>query len=213
MNARQAGQNTIPTISGKTLLLSAAGLSGEIDLHGDVAEALARLCRFAGHVPGGVYSVAQHSVLMCDAAQQETGDAHLAAICLLHDAREFVIGDTTTPAQRFLADIAASAGHDPEAIRFAFAEAGEQLDRLIFKAARIPVPSRQVLARVKDYDIRMLATERAHLLLPTRLAWGAAVESARPIKTRGRIKIWPTAKAADEFRDRLSTYCPGATRY
>jgi hypothetical protein len=213
MNARQAGQNTIPTISGKTLLLSAAGLSGEIDLHSDVAEALARLCRFAGHVPGGVYSVAQHSVLMCDAAQHETGDAHLAAICLLHDGREYVIGDTTTPAQRFLADIASCAGHDPEAIRFAFAQAGVQLDRLIFKAARIPFPSRQLLARVKDYDTRMLATERAHLLVRSQLSWGAAVETARPIKTRGRIKIWPTARAADEFRDRLSTYCPNAMRY
>jgi len=213
MNARQAGQNILPTISGKALLLSATGLSGEIDLHGDVAEALARLCRFAGHVPGGVYSVAQHSVLMCDAAQQETGDAHLAAISLLHDCREYVIGDTTTPAQQFLADIAACAGHDPEAIRFAFTEVGAQLDRLIFKAARIPFPSRQILTRVKDYDTRMLATERAHLLLPTKLPWGTAVETARPIRTRGRIKIWPTAKAADEFRDRLSTYCPNAVRY
>jgi len=213
MSAHQAGQNTIPTISGKTLLLSAAGPAGDIDLHGDVAEALARLCRFAGHVPGGVYSVAQHSVLMCDAAQQETGDAHLAAICLLHDGREFVIGDTTTPAQRFLADIAAAAGHDPAAIRFAFSDAGARLDRLIFKAARIPFPSRQIFARVKDYDIRMLATEKAHLLVPSQLCWSAAVETAQPIRTRGRIKIWPTARAADEFRDRLSTYCPNAMRY
>ncbi|PWW03576.1 hypothetical protein DFR52_101257 [Hoeflea marina] len=92
---------TFATVTGRALLLHPERPAGEIDLHADVAEALARICRSAGHVPGGVYSVAQHAVLMCDAAMQETGDAYLSAACLLHGRRAAVLGDATPEARRF----------------------------------------------------------------------------------------------------------------
>jgi 5'-deoxynucleotidase YfbR-like HD superfamily hydrolase len=78
----------------------------DIDLFGDVAEGLARICRFGGHVPGNPYSVAQHCVIGADAAMEETRDANIAAYFLLHDAHEFVFGDMTTPVAKWLATIA-----------------------------------------------------------------------------------------------------------
>lgn len=65
---------------------------------------------------------------------------------------------------------------------------------------------------VKDYDLRMLATEKRQLLLPSSRSWGKAIECARPIRMRGRIALWPVARAADEWRDRLHTLCPNAGR-
>src|SRR5215218_7185183 len=53
----------------------------------DIARALANLCRFGGH-SRAFYSVAQHSVIVCDLLEQRdaTPDEMMAA--LLHDAAE-----------------------------------------------------------------------------------------------------------------------------
>ncbi|ESY72326.1 hypothetical protein X740_33295 [Mesorhizobium sp. LNHC221B00] len=85
------------TISGRAFPMTAF-TALDIDLFGDVAEGLARICRFGGAVPGNPYSVAQHCVVGADAALEETRDANVAAYFLLHDAHEFVFGDMTKPA-------------------------------------------------------------------------------------------------------------------
>ncbi|MGB6213678.1 phosphohydrolase [Pseudomonas mandelii] len=57
----------------------------------DIAHALANLCRFNGHTREH-YSVAQHSLIVCDLAPEKH---QLSA--LIHDATEAYLGDMTRP--------------------------------------------------------------------------------------------------------------------
>lgn len=186
----------------------------DIDLYGDVAEGLARLCRYGGAVPGNPYSVAQHCVVGADAALEETGDANISAYFLLHDAHEFVIGDMTTPVARWLATIAAElyGGSAHNMVETMIATAKARLDMVIWRAAGLPPPGKTYRAAIDDFDLRMLATEQRQLLMPAPKSWGAAIDAARPITMRGRLTAWPVAKAAEQYRDRLARLCPNARR-
>lgn len=68
----------------------------------DVAWALARVCRFGGHLMPAHYSVAQHSVLV--STHVELRDPALALAALLHDADEYVLGDVVGPLKTLLPD-------------------------------------------------------------------------------------------------------------
>ena len=198
------------TASGRVVTLGPEIDWRELDIAGDMAEALARLCRYGGDVPGGVYSVAQHSVMMADAALAETGDAFLAAHCLLHDGHEWIIGDMTRPTQEWFEALAQEFYGDRAVFAVLWHKAKQRIDAAVWRAARLPEPSPRIREMVAEYDLRMLATERAHLLMPPPKSWGTPVETARPIRTQGRIRIWSCARAATEFRDRLGALCPRA---
>ncbi|TIN41359.1 MAG: hypothetical protein E5Y10_22720 [Mesorhizobium sp.] len=186
----------------------------DIDLYGDVAEGLARLCRYGGAVPGNPYSVAQHCVVGADAAIEETGDANIAAYFLLHDAHEFVFGDMTTPVAKWLSTIAAElygeSAHNMVETMISTAKA--RLDMVIWRAAGLPPPGKTYRAAIADFDLRMLATEQRQLLMPAPKSWGAAIDAAKPIQMRGRLTAWPVAKAAEQYRARLAQLCPNARR-
>lgn len=64
----------------------------------DIAHALARLCRFNGHV-GGFLSVARHSLWVADHLRLH-GHPDLALVGLLHDASEAYLGDMIRPMKR-----------------------------------------------------------------------------------------------------------------
>lgn len=199
------------TLSGRAITMAKPDVR-DIDPVLDLPEMLARIPRFNGAVPGGNYSVAQHSCLIADAILEDGGDVDTAAVGLLHDGHEYIWGDWTSPAQEGLAEIEAELFGDS---RFAgvVREAKARADQVIFRACGVPwPPSLQQMRTVKIYDVRMLATERRQLLSPCGKRWSAVVEKAEPIRMRGGITPWSIARAADEFRNRLAQLCPAITR-
>ena len=214
-DARPAPRNPwLQTASGRMFDL-VEPMPGMVDFEVDIPEALARIPRFTGHVRGGAYSVAQHSVIGANALQQETGRRDLAAAFLLHDAHEAYIGDIATPIGLALADLAGAIAAAPLAIktntivRRALHLMKAQLDRAIHDAAGIEWPLPDDVARaVKEMDLRMLATERRQLLGPSPARWVEAVEAAHPIRMTGKLRIWPWPEAADAFRTALRSLIP-----
>ena len=61
-----------------------------------VAHALAQINRFTGHA-SRPYSVAEHSLLVCDIVASTGLGCHAQMAALLHDAHEAITGDVATP--------------------------------------------------------------------------------------------------------------------
>lgn len=190
----------------------------DVDFEVDIPEALARIARFTGHIRSGPYSVAQHCVIGADFLFSATHRHDLAIAFLLHDAHEAYIGDISTPVAAAIAertsDEYADAGIHVRNIaaarsRRALATIKDDIDAAIHTAAGIAWPlSHGARAVVKNMDLRMLATERRHLLGPSPRKWDDIHEDTEPLPLRGRIKVWPWTRAADEYRARLHAYLP-----
>ncbi len=111
----------------------------------DIAHALARQCRYNGHVDVAHYSVAQHSVLVSNIVPPE-----LALVGLLHDAAEAYLGDCIRPLKNRLSEYRALEHLWEMAIR----------ERFLLSLA----PSDCRL--IKEADLVLLATERRDLWRP-----------------------------------------------
>lgn len=136
-----------PTASGRKvnpLLLKASDIV--ID---DVAHHLSNICRFTGAVRR-FYSVAEHSVRVCNLAMKDGASIEVCLWALLHDASEAYLNDVVRPLK-----------HRAE---FAFYRAAEHaaMDAVVERFGLIPDEP----AMVKTYDLRLLATERRDLLAP-----------------------------------------------
>lgn len=183
-----------------------------VDLMNDVAEQLAQIARFSGAVSAGPYSVAQHSVIGADFIFRNGRDREAAAAFLLHDAHEYALTDKTSPNAEAEVETAEIIwpGHGGRVVRQMQALMKLRIDVAIYQAAGMggngcPTPYREL---VKQIDLRLLATEKAHLLGPQVRLWNEAVEGAEPLRLSGRITPWPWHVAADEYRDRLRKYLP-----
>lgn len=75
--------------------------SAVITLH-DVAHALARTSRFAGHHGAPHWTVAHHAILVADIVSAKYGEPDLCLAALHHDDVEFVTGDWPSPLKRYL---------------------------------------------------------------------------------------------------------------
>lgn len=184
-----------------------------VDFAVDVAESLARIPRFAGHVGAGPYSVAQHCVLGSDWILRDTGRPELATAFLLHGAHKAYAGDIATPVSEALVAIAESEYGPFERggpIRHAIRSLKTRIDWAIFEAAGIALPTEEITECVEFWQLRMEVTERAHLCVRGERACGPGGINVAPIKTPGAIKVWPWVRAADEYRDRLRRLCPAA---
>lgn len=181
-----------------------------VDFKSDVAPALARIPRFTGHA--GSYSVAQHCVVGADAIFAETRRSELAAVFLLHDAHEAFLGDIATPiagAMAHMGDRLAPGGGD--IVRRSIAALKANVDMAIYAAAGLPWPlPPHAREAVKSMDLRMLLTERNHLMRHPPMPWGLEIEAAEPIRIKGRITPWPAIDAELAWLDRLARHCPQA---
>lgn len=127
----------------------------------EIAHALARLNRFAGHTRDAGYSVAEHSVHVAYRLNQD------AALCgLMHDAHEAFMGDITSPVKMALSELG-----------------GKAALRALDQRLRDAVGKRFCLNAdpfawhdVHIADLRMLATERRDLLGPEAQPWNLRVD-------------------------------------
>lgn len=93
------GLPTIKTISGvRWDLVSPQADQVSLD---DIAHALARQCRFNGHV-AATYSVAQHAVIVALEVWRRTRKPELALWGLHHDDEEAYLGDIVAPLKRWV---------------------------------------------------------------------------------------------------------------
>ena len=118
----------------------------------DIAHALAMQCRFAGHCRE-FYSVAQHSLLVCDEVIALGGDEDEARWGLLHDASEAYLVDLPAPVKRSVSGYTDLEARAQAAIALHFG--------LVW-----PFP-----AVVNMADLVLLATEARDLMAPPPQAW------------------------------------------
>lgn len=207
----------IQTASGRRFDL-ATPQSAMVDFDTDVPDALARIARFTGHIGGGPYSVAQHSVHCCDVVLAETGDPLAAAYALLHDAHEAYIGDWSTPLKHAIsatADAIDETGATRRTVESTLAVMERRVVSAILGAAGLPEPGYGHRSIVKDIDYRMLHAERRQLLdtklRPSQAWWyDGTPEQPRPIRSLGALGVWPWPYAADRFRTRFRDILPKA---
>jgi|GEM_PF-1289247 len=163
-------------LSARAFVLLSSGaeqlLQGQDRLHcaytiDTIAHQLAQINRYAG-ATRRPYSVAEHSLLCADLADEAGCPPVVQLCCLLHDAHETVVGDVSTPVKRLLGDAwtALTAPH-ASALRGHF---GLQREFLQHRHA------------IHAADMQALATERRDLL-----AWHDGTSTAWPqLDTPGR---------------------------
>ncbi|MCC0035445.1 MAG: hypothetical protein H6887_09315 [Hoeflea sp.] len=190
----------------------------EIDFFA-MANALSKIARFNGSNPGVAYSVAQHSVMGAEAVFNETGDDRLAALFLLHDGEEHLLGDKPTPSQRLLVAAISSTLQigertsqfyielqDPNeaAVAGVLAETCWHLIKQKWReagwlAAGLGLPSVAQQGLIDDYDRRMCNAEMLALFGPAARAQAIPVSHVAPLKLKGGIKPWAAMKAEERF--------------
>jgi hypothetical protein len=150
---------------------------------GDIARALANLCRFGGH-SRVFYSVAQHCVIVSEHVEQRVAAAEDSLAALMHDATEAYLGDLPHPIKH-RSDLGeafrAAEDHLEEAIR----------DRFRLKAD---------VAEIKRVDRALLAAERRAFSAET-WHW-PELEGVEPLDVA--LTAWPPDEAARAFERRYA---------
>jgi len=149
----------------------------------DIAHALSMLCRYNGHVTR-FYSVAEHCVLMSQAAEPE-----IALWALLHDATEAYVGDMVRPLKVGMPDYRAAEDRVEEAI-----------------VAHFGLPFHKPPA-VKELDLRILWNEREALLAEPPRPWSMHGE-----KLDVTIHAWSPAEAEAAYLARFDQLTSGGAR-
>jgi hypothetical protein len=150
---------------------------------GDIARALANLCRFGGH-SRVFYSVAQHCVIVSQLVEQGGGDAEDCFAALMHDATEAYLGDMPHPLKH----------RSP--LGAAFKTAEDQLELAIRNRFRLKpdVPA------IKRFDRSLLATERT-AFSDERWHW-PELEGVEPLDLE--LTAWSPDEAALAFAERYA---------
>ena len=150
---------------------------------GDIARALANVCRFGGHTRA-FYSVAQHSVIVSRIVEERGGDAADAFAALMHDATEAYLGDMPHPIKH------------RSALGAAFREAEKELERAIQARFRI----KPDVPEIKRVDRALLATER-RAFSGENWHW-PELDGVEPLALD--LQAWPPDEAAQAFAERYA---------
>ncbi|MVA91581.1 hypothetical protein GOZ80_06045 [Agrobacterium vitis] len=175
---------------------------GEVCVY-KMAAGLSRINRYNGVPEAGGFSVAQHSVMGTEALLHERVDPIVAALFLLHDGHEYVVGDWTRPAQDALAAIITQQTADPAyavAFRRAMLTLKTGWDTVIYTALGLPAPAawrNNHRKLVHDMDLMMLGAEARALFLRGQELYPIG-KYPQP-KLKGAITPWGPAKAEEAF--------------
>src|SRR5918992_3349242 len=150
---------------------------------GDIARALANLCRFGGH-SRTFYSVAQHSVIVSRLVEERTADAEDAFAALMHDATEAYLGDMPHPLKH----------RSP--LGAAYRAAEDHLEKAINERFRI----KPGVPEIKRVDKALLAAER-RAFSAERWHW-PELEGVEPLDVE--LTAWPPDEAARAFAERYA---------
>jgi 5'-deoxynucleotidase YfbR-like HD superfamily hydrolase len=150
---------------------------------GDIARALANLCRFGGH-SRSFYSVAQHSVIVSRLVEERTGDAEDAFAALMHDASEAYLGDMPHPLKH----------RSP--LGAAYKAAEDHLEHALRDRFRI----KPDVPEIKRVDKALLAAERK-AFSAERWRW-PELEGVEPLAVE--LTAWPPDEAAKAFAERYA---------
>jgi hypothetical protein len=113
-----------------------------------VAHSLSLINRFNGHTCRP-YSVAEHSLLVCELVEQAGHGVHLQLAALVHDAHEYIVGDVATPLKPYMTGW------------YALEHAGSESLRACMGYRAV---SPKDAAAIKRADLIALATEKRDLL-------------------------------------------------
>jgi hypothetical protein len=150
---------------------------------GDIARALANVCRFGGHCRS-FYSVAQHSVIVSELVEQRGGDVEDVFAALMHDATEAYLGDMPHPIKH----------RSPLGV--AFKEAEDRLEAVL--RARFNIKAD--VPEIKKVDRALLATERKAL---SGEGWRwPELDGVEPLDIE--LVAWPADEAARAFAARYA---------
>lgn len=179
----------------------------------DVAEGLAKLARFCGATPGVFYSVAQHSVIGAEYLEKR-GMRVAARYFLLHDAKEYAIGDWPTPLKRALVEIAGlSRPNYAHQAQYCLADTLNNLqtpiDQAIHEAAGLLYPLDGTLeSTIKTVDLMLLKSERLQLMAASERQWDAALDDVPPLPMSGSIRPLAWAQAQVQFTEAFRRLFP-----
>lgn len=154
----------------------------------EIAHALAQINRYTGHAMRP-YSVAEHSLLVCDIVRGAGLDCHAQMAALLHDAHEAFCGDAATPVKQVLG-MAWMAFENTQAL----------LVRETFQIRAAHVAHR---AAIKRADLVALATERRDLLPFAHEAcmpWPVLDTPGQQVHPLGGVDLNNPARAAMTWR-------------
>jgi hypothetical protein len=115
----------------------------------DIAHALSNICRFNGHSKF-FYSVAQHSLAVWEMVHNAELGTLMELHALLHDAQEYLVFDLQTP---FKACISG------------YKEIEARIERTIYEAYDMPLPTEEERAIIKEYDRKALYVEAKNLMM------------------------------------------------
>lgn len=209
--SKTLGRHCIETASGSVVDVTNPQPES-INIH-DIAWALSRMARFAGHtISSEIWSIGQHSVFTANIiraatvnssvrssldeflrhAGVETPDLEKAQLyALLHDASEAYLVDIPSPLKRV------------EGIRETYLKLEAQMMEAIYHALDVPKADNATATVVTWADLLALRIEAANLSASRGVDWGIT----RPAMTCEEMWLMPRIKGWNEtFREFLELY-------